>query len=118
MQLVHFLTSEPVAKNSQTPFYASSNTMGYLANCSPSPFGEGWGEAVPGVFQAAFSSFRLLNYTGVSCYLFSLSLRRGSGRGFFSLKQKTPKGLGAALRGCFITRKTVCSDRKDGLSQS
>ena len=25
----------------------SSNTTGYLANCSPSPFGEGRGEAVP-----------------------------------------------------------------------
>ena len=55
MQLVHFLTSESVAKNSQTPFYASSNTMGYLANCSPSPFGEGWGEAASGVFLAVFS---------------------------------------------------------------
>ena len=28
--------------------------MGYLANCSPSPFGEGWGEAASGVFQAVF----------------------------------------------------------------
>ena len=27
--------------------------MGYLANCSPSPFGEGWGEAVSGVLQAS-----------------------------------------------------------------
>ena len=26
---------------------SSSNTTGYLANCSPSPFGEGRGEAVP-----------------------------------------------------------------------
>ena len=48
---------------------SSSNTTGNLANCSPSPFGEGRGEAS------------------------------------FYLKQKTPKGLGAALRGCFITRK-------------
>ena len=46
-----------------------SITPGYLAICSPSPFGEGRGEAV--------------SY----------------------LKQKTPKGLGAALRGCFITRE-------------
>ena len=59
MQLIHFLTSKPVHKNSQTPFYALSNTSGYLANCSPSPFGEGWGEA-------AFSSFRPLKYNGVS----------------------------------------------------
>ena len=28
--------------------------MGYPANCPPSPFGEGRGEAVSGVFQAAF----------------------------------------------------------------
>ena len=33
---------------------SSSNTPGNLANCSPSPFGEGRGEAVSGVFQAAF----------------------------------------------------------------
>ena len=46
MQLVYFSSSKPAPKNAQTPFYASSNTMGYLANCPPSPFGEGWGEAV------------------------------------------------------------------------
>ena len=28
------------------PCYAFSSTPGNLANCSPSPFGEGWGEAV------------------------------------------------------------------------
>ena len=33
---------------------SSLNTPGNPANCSPSPFGEGWGEAVSGVFQAAF----------------------------------------------------------------
>ena len=34
---------------------SSLNTLGNLANCSPSPFGEGWGEAVSGMFQAASS---------------------------------------------------------------
>ena len=45
MQLVYLLTLKPVPKNSQTSFYASSNTTGYLANYPPSPFGEGRGEA-------------------------------------------------------------------------
>ena len=36
------------------PIPSSLNTPGNLANCSPSPFGEGRGEAVSGVFQAAF----------------------------------------------------------------
>ena len=76
MQLIYFSTSKPHPKTTQTPFYVLSNTPGYLAICSPSPFGEGRGEAVLGVFQASFY-----------------------------LKRKTPKGLGAALRGCFITRK-------------
>ena len=47
MQLVYFSSSEPAPKNAQTPCYAFSNTTGNLANCSPSPFGEGWGEASP-----------------------------------------------------------------------
>ena len=46
MQLVYFSSSEPAPKNAQTPFYALSKTSGYLANYSPSPFGEGRGEAV------------------------------------------------------------------------
>ena len=74
MQLIHFLTSEPAPKtlkrhvmHSQVhrgislivlpllservgerllfPHSVLSNTTGNLANCSPSPFGEGWGEA-------------------------------------------------------------------------
>ena len=45
MQLVYFSSSEPAPKNAQTPFYALSKTSGYLANYSPSPFGEGRGEA-------------------------------------------------------------------------
>ena len=36
------------------PIPSSLNTPGNPANCSPSPFGEGRGEAVSGVFQAAF----------------------------------------------------------------
>ena len=63
------LPSERVGERLLFPHSVLSNTLGYLANCSPSPFGEGRGEAV--------------SY----------------------LKQKTPKGLGAALRGCFITRE-------------
>ena len=84
MQLIHFLTSEPAPKtlkrhvmHSQVhrgislivlpllservgerllfPHSVPSNTPEYLANCSPSPFGEGRGEAVSGVFQALFS---------------------------------------------------------------
>ena len=47
IQIIHFLTPKPLHKNPQTPFYALSNTSGNLANCSPSPFGEGRGEAVP-----------------------------------------------------------------------
>ena len=47
MQLVYFSSSEPAPKNAQTPFYALSKTSGYLANYSPSPFGEGRGEAFP-----------------------------------------------------------------------
>ena len=57
--------------------------MGYLANCSPSPFGEGWGEAV---------------------FVLPLPSER-AGERLFLLITKNPKGLGAALRGCFITRK-------------
>ena len=53
MQLVYFSSSEPAPKNTQTPFYALSKTPGYLANCSPSPFGEGRGEAVRGCVQAS-----------------------------------------------------------------
>ena len=70
------LLSERVGERLFFPHSVLSNTPEYLAICSPSPFGEGRGEAVSGVFQASFY-----------------------------LKQKTPKGLGAALRGCFITRK-------------
>ena len=40
--------------------------MGNLAYYSPSPFGEGRGEAASGVFQAVFSSLRLLKYNGES----------------------------------------------------
>ena len=47
-QLVYFSISKPVPKNLQTPFYALSNRTGNLANCPPSPFGEGRGEAVRG----------------------------------------------------------------------
>ena len=59
MQLVYFSSSEPAPKNAQTPFYALSKTSGYLANYSPSPFGEGRGEA-------PFSSLCPLKHNGVS----------------------------------------------------
>ena len=94
--------------------------MGYLANCSPSPFGEGRGEAV-------FSPLRPLKHYGdlaicspspfgegwgEAVFVLPLPSERAGERllsgvfqAVFSLKQKTPKGLGAALRGCFITRK-------------
>ena len=72
--------------------------MGNLANCSPSPFGEGWGEAASGVFQAVF-------YLPLPSERAGERLLSGVFQASFYLKQKTPKGLGAALRGCFITRK-------------
>ena len=59
MQLVYLLTLKPVLQTTQTPFYAFSNTMGYLANYPPSPFGEGRGEAF-------FPHSVLLKYNGVS----------------------------------------------------
>ena len=55
--------------------------MGYLANCSPSPFGEGRGEAVrgcvSGFFGVVFRLFEILLQT-VRCYcsqINSLSLK-------------------------------------------
>ena len=88
MQLVYFSSSKPAPKNAQTPFYASSNTMGYLANCPPSPFGEGWGEAVfvlpplseragERLLRVCFRLFEILLQT-VRCYcsqINSLSLK-------------------------------------------
>ena len=70
------LPSERAGERLFFPHFVPSNTMGNLANCSPSPFGEGWGEASVGCVS-----------------------------GFFPLITKNPKGLGEALRGCFITRK-------------
>ena len=63
------LPSERAGERLLFPHFVLSNTMGYLANYSPSPFGEGSGERLLRV------CFRL--------FLFSLSLRRGTGRGFF-----------------------------------
>ena len=39
------LPSERAGERLLFPHSVLSNTTGYLANCSPSPFGEGWGEA-------------------------------------------------------------------------
>ena len=46
------LPSERAGERLLFPHSVLSNTPGNLANCSPSPFGEGRGEAVSGVFQA------------------------------------------------------------------
>jgi len=39
------LPSERAGERLFFPHSDFSSTTGYLANCSPSPFGEGWGEA-------------------------------------------------------------------------
>ena len=56
------LPSERAGERLLFPHSVLSNTPGNLANCSPSPFGEGRGEA-------PFSSLRPLKYNGVSRFL-------------------------------------------------
>ena len=75
------LPSERAGERLLFPHSALSSTMGYLANCSPSPFGEGRGEAVrgcvSGFFGDMFRLFEILLQT-VRCYcsqINSLSLK-------------------------------------------
>ena len=82
------LPSERVGERLLFPHSVLSNTLGYLANCSPSPFGEGRGEAVfylplpservgERLYRVCFRIFEILLQT-VRCYcsqISSLSLK-------------------------------------------
>ena len=69
------LPSERAGERLLFPHSVLSNTPGNLANCPPSPFGEGRGEAVSGVFQAFEIPLQTARY---SCSQISLlSLKTG-----------------------------------------
>ena len=70
------LPSERVGERLLFPHSVLSNTPEYLAICSPSPFGEGRGEAVSGVLQAVsgvFQAFEIPLQT-VRCYCSQINL--------------------------------------------
>ena len=85
--------------------------MEYLANCSPSPFGEGWGEAASGVFQAVF-------YLPLPSERVGERLYRVCYRLFFTYNKKPLRAWERLLGVVSLPEKTVCSDRKESLSQS
>ena len=115
MQLVYFSSSEPAPKNAQTPFYALSKTSGYLANYSPSPFGEGRGEAFEIPLQIIRRHCSQINplslKTGFVTYRESVSYKQTGKRCPFAL-QKMPfytskDALLHCKRASFTTQKGV-----------
>ena len=115
MQLVYFSSSEPAPKNAQTPFYALSKTSGYLANYSPSPFGEGRGEAFEIPLQIIRRHCSQINplslKTGFVTYRESVSYKQTGKRCPFALQNMpfytSKDALLHCKRASFTTQKGV-----------
>ena len=115
MQLVYFSSSEPAPKNAQTPFYALSKTSGYLANYSPSPFGEGRGEAFEIPLQIIRRHCSQINplslKTGFVTYRESVSYKQTGKRCSFALQNMpfytSKDALLHCKRASFTTQKGI-----------
>ena len=112
------LPSERAGERLLFPHSVLSNTPGNLANCSPSPFGEGWGEAASVVFQASVGLlFRLyeipLQFILHHCSQISLlSLKTGSVTSAVSIGYK-----GGCKRRPFALQNMPFYTSKDALLQ-